>query len=297
MVMLINNKEVAITGRFPRTAKLADEYEWVEDPIKFSEDLRSMAAGADVFSFLGKITQRESPYHFIQSIENISVIPLTTYQSWWKSQINDKTRNMIRKSQKAGVEVRLVEFTDELVWGIKNIYDESPLRQGKPFKHHGKAFDILKKEHITFLERSQFIGAYYENKLVGFIKLVHGEGLSHTMQIISKQSYRSMAPTNALLAKAVEICTQRQVPYLHYGLWSKRSLGEFKRHNAFECLTITRYYIPLNWKGKLLLSLNLHRDLVGRMPEWLVDAFVNVRAKLYMLKNGFGKAFMAAPHR
>ena len=287
--MLIDEKEIVITGRFPRIAKLADEYDWVEDPVNFGQQIRRVCAEADAFSFLGKMTQRESPYHFIQSMESISVIPLTTYESWWKNQIKDKTRNMVRKSQKAGVEVRLVEFTDELVWGIKDIYDESPLRQGKPFKHYGKVFDTLKKEHITFLDRSQFIGAYYENKLIGFIKLVHGEGLSHTMQIISKQRYQNMAPTNALLAKAVEICAQRQVPYLQYGLWSKRSLGEFKRHNAFECLNLRRYYIPLNWKGKLFLRLNLHRDLADRMPEWFADFLVNLRTKLYMLKYGVGK--------
>lgn len=295
--MLVGDKEVVIAGRFPRIAKLAFEYEWVENPVRFSEQIRRACAKADVFSFLGKITERESPYNLTQSVERISVIPLTTYEAWWKNAINVKTRNMIRKSEKAGVEVRLVEFTNELVRGIKEIYDESPLRQGKPFLHYGKEFDTVKKEHITFLGQSQFIGAYHQNKLIGFVKLVHGEGMSHAMQIISKQSCQNMAPTNALIAKAVEICTQRQVPYFHYGLWSRGSLGEFKRHNAFECLNLRRYYMPLNRKGILHLRLNLHRDLADRMPEWLADFLLNVRAKLYRLRYRFGRTVETVAQR
>ena len=288
--MLIVEKEVVLCGKYPRIARLAFEYDWIEDPRVFVEQVRRSGKAVDVFSFLGKVDEGSNVYEFPQAVESISVIPLSTYDVWWKRQINDKTRNMIRKSHKAGVEVRLMEFTDELVHGIKQIYDESPLRQGKPFAHYGKDFDTLKKDHASFLEKSEFVGAFYDNKLIGFIKLVHGVGLSHLMQIISQKSYQSKAPSNALIAKAVEICAKRQVAYLHYGIWSMRGLGDFKRHHGFECLNLRRYYIPLNWRGRLFLTLNLHHDFADRMPEWLVDFMVNLRTRLYMRKYGMGKA-------
>ena len=282
--MLVNGREVVLSGRVPRIARLSHEYDWLEDPRGFARQILDTNREADIFCFLMRPGLEHPSCELPQSVESISVIPLTTYECWWKKQINDKTRNMIRKSQKTGVEVRLVDFTDEFVWGIKDIYDESPLRQGKPFRHYGKDFATVKKEHITFLERSQFIGAYHDNRLIGFVKLVHDEGLSHLMQIISKKQYHRLAPTNALLAMAVEICAQRKVQYLHYGLWSKRGLGDFKRHNAFECLNLRRYYIPLNWRGKLLLKLNLHRNLSDQMPAWLTEYLVKLRAKLYTLQ-------------
>ena len=63
---------------------------------------------------------------------------------------------MIRKALKSGIEVRLEEFTDSFVQGVKGIYDESPVRQGKRNRHYKKDFDVLKVEHGTFLDRSQF---------------------------------------------------------------------------------------------------------------------------------------------
>lgn len=186
--------------------------------------------------------------------------------------------------------MRLVDFTEELVRGIKGIYDESPLRQGKPFKHYGKDLEMLWKEHVTFVERSQFVGAYYEDQLIGFIKLVHGDGLSHLMQIISKKNFQDKAPTNALIAKAVELCTERQVRYLHYGLWSKRGLGDFKRHHAFERLDLRRYFVPINWRGTFYLKMKLHHDLSGLAPEWLADSIVDLRTKFYLRKYGVGRA-------
>jgi hypothetical protein len=284
--VLVQGREVTVSGRLPRIVRLAYEYDWLENPQDFVEQLLRTGSKGDVFSFLDRPTLKAPGWNYRHSMESISVIPLTSYEVWWKNQINDKTRNMIRKSQKMGVEVRLTAFTDELVWGIKEIYDESPVRQGKPFRHYRKDFLTIKKDHITFVERSQFIGAYYENQLIGFIKLVHDQGLSHLMQIISKKRYQRMAPTNALLAKAVELCADRGVEYLHYGLWSKRGLGDFKRHNAFERLNLPRYYVPLSLHGKLLLKMNFHRNVSEQMPEWLIEWLLNMRAKLYMLRYG-----------
>jgi hypothetical protein len=289
--LLIDNKEVVVVGRFIGTAKLKAEYfEWVDDPLGFLAKMSATGEKIDLFTFLQRISDESIRYNYCSEWDGIAVLPITTYEVWWKKQINDKTRNMIRKAQKSGVEVRPVEFSDDLIRGIKEIYDESPIRQGKPFKHYGKDFETLKKDHISFLNRSQFIGTYYKDELIGFVKLVHDEGLSHLMQIIAKIHHRDKAPTNALIAKAVEICAQRSVPYLHYGIWSKRGLGDLKKHHAFECFNLRRYFVPLNWRGKLILKLKLHRHFSDRIPGILVDFLVSSRSKWNSLRYGLGRS-------
>ena len=283
--MLVDNKEVVVSGRFPRTARLRAEYfECIDNPGGFVAKARAAGLRADIFTFLPALADRNPRHdlHFEQ--ESISVLPITTYENWWNRQINGKTRNMIRKAQKSGVEVRVVEFTDEFVNGIVAIYNELPLRQGKPFKHYGKNFETLKQAHITFLERSEFIGAFYGNELIGFVKLVHDKGISSMMQIISKIAHRDKSPTNALIAKAVEICAGRKIPCLHYGVWSRRTLGEFKRHHAFEEFKVPRYFVPLNARGKLFLALGMHRKFSEYLPVRWQDFLANFRAKWVSFK-------------
>ena len=288
--MLVENKEVVVSGKFPRIARLQDEYyDWVEDPRDIVAKVKSGGVKADMFTFLQKVTDRTTRYDYHHEQDSIAVLPITTYEHWWTKQINVKTRNMVRKAEKCGVSVRVVEFNDDLIKKIKEVYDESPLRQGKPFKHYGKDLATLKSSHISFLDRSQFIGAFYGNELIGFIKLVHDEGISHLMQIISKISHRNKAPTNALIAKAVEICAQRGMPYLHYGIWSKRGLGDFKKHHAFEKLDLMRYFIPLNVKGKMILALKLHHKFSERLPQKWVDIILGLRSRWNAIKYDVGE--------
>ncbi len=285
--MLVNNKEVVVSGRFPRTARLkAEYYEWVDDPPGFAAQARAARVKADLITLLRSVADRSAWDDLHLEQDSIAVLPITTYEDWWKKQINDKTRNMIRRAQKSGVETRLVEFTDDFVKGIKTIYDESPLRQGKPFKHYGKDLATLRNSHISYPDRSQFIGAFYRDELIGFVKLVHDNGMSHLMQIISKIGHRSKAPTNALLAKTVEICAERRIPYLHYGVWSRRGLGDFKKHHAFERFDLQRTFIPLTWRGRLLLALGLHRRLSERVPQHWIDALSGLRSRWNAYKYG-----------
>lgn len=278
--LLIGHQEVIVAGRLPRVARLEAEYfEWVRDAGSFLHKLKTNRVRADVFTFMQGIAEREPKFNFHMEWDSIAAVPITTYENWWKKQINDKTRNMVRKAEKKGVELRSTQLTDEFVRGIEEIYNESPTRQGKPFKHYGKDFETLMRDHATFLDRSEFVGAYYQKELVGFIKLVHDDGAWHLMQIISKIAHRDKAPTNALIAKAVEICANNQIPYLHYGIWSRRGLGDFKKHHAFERLDLPRYFVPLTPLGKIILSLKLHRKISDQLPQELVDFLASLRRK------------------
>ncbi|HEY5742752.1 MAG TPA: hypothetical protein VIS99_09435 [Terrimicrobiaceae bacterium] len=272
---------VTVTGRISRIVRLRDEYhDFVQNPDEFLAALGSQRhLHGNLFTFIQRVPDRTPRFPYHLEWDAAAVLQLSTYDNWWKKQINDKTRNMVRKAHKAGIEIRDVEFSDELVEGIARIYNETPIRQGRRFKHFGKSLATIKQEHATFLDRSDFIGAYHKGELVGFIKLVHGEGVSNLMQIISMISRRDKAPTNALIAKAVERCASRGVPFLHYGTWSRRSMGDFKKHHAFERLAIPRYYVPLNFFGSMLLRAGLHRNLIEKVPVSWLDQLASWRSK------------------
>lgn len=283
--IVVDGIEIATSGRLLRTARVrAEGFECIEKPAEFFEKARAAGLKADMFTFLQEIGEQKPRHDFYHEPDYLSVMSITTFDEWMKKQINGKTRNMIRKAEKCGVEVRLSECDDEFVRGIERIYNESPIRQGKPFQHYNKDFETLKKAHLTYADKSQFIGAYLNGEMIGFIKLFHGKGISSLMQIIAMVSVRDKAPTNALIAKAVEICAQRGVNRLHYGVWSRRSLGEFKKHHAFEKYELPRYYVPLTAKGRAALSLKLHRKLTERLPGKWQDYLADQRGLHYARK-------------
>lgn len=281
------SRHVVINGSILRIASVeAEWYEKVDDPLSFIIALKRFGKlRADLFTFMQRIPETTPSYvGYYMELDNVAAIPITTFEHWWTKQINDKTRNSARRLNKKGGDIRIVQFNDEFVKGISNIYNEVPIRRGKRFWHYGKSLDAVKKENGTFLERSIFIGAFSNNTLIGFIKLVYEPAYASIMQIISMIKHHDKAPTNALLAKAVELCAERKIPYLTYakyiyGKKGKDTLSDFKFHNGFEKIDIPRYYIPLTWRGKLALKLRLHHGILERLPNKIVIYLLNIRAK------------------
>ncbi|MDH4186729.1 MAG: hypothetical protein OEV08_07010, partial [Nitrospira sp.] len=139
------------------------------------------------------------------------------------------------------------------------------------FWHYQKDFDTVKRENSTYLERSAYIGAYFNDELIGFIRMVYIGNVAATLQVISQKRHFDKKPTNALIAKAVEICEMNKVSHLVYGNYlyndMHNSLTEFKRRNGFEQILLPRYYIPLTLKGQIALKLRLHHPLVKLIPK------------------------------
>lgn len=281
-VLTIADKEIVVSGILPRVARLGAEYhEYLDDVDGFLSRWDKSGTDADIFTFLQPISDSVPKHSYPCELDSISVLSIDTYEKWWKGQISDKTRNMVRKAGKKGVTTRLIDFDDELVKGIEAIYNESRLRQGKPFKHYGKDFDALRRAHATYLERSVFLGAFHEEILIGFVKMILQESSASIMQIISMFAQRDKAPTNALLAKAVEICAGRGIRFLQYGAWSRRSLGDFKLRNGFKRFELPRYLVPLTLRGRIAIGLKLHRNLRDFIPGEALDFLVSWRARWF----------------
>jgi hypothetical protein len=275
-------RELQITGSFLRTARLQSEhYVPLEDASVLIRELESSKLRVDIVTLLQDLNDPRPQYPFHHEAEGFAVLPIPTYDEWFGRQLYNKPRNALRKALKSGVEVRLEDFSESLLRGIKSIYDESPVRQGRRNRHYKKDLETLRKEHGTFLERSQFIAAYFSGEMIGFAKLTFSEGFGTIMNFLSKISHRDKAPNNAILAKAVEVCAARQVQRLVYGVWGRgggEGLVEFKVANGFQCVEVPRYYVPLTVLGKLALSTGVHRGVAERLPKRYVAAAANVRA-------------------
>ena len=296
--MKVCGRSILVQGRVIRIARLeADGFEFLEDPDAALIDLRQLERRIDLFTFIQKLPDTSPKYGYPMEWDNVAALPVSTFDHWWTRQINDKTRNMVRRAEKKGVAVREVPLDDVLVQGISAIYNESPIRQGKPFWHYGKDLETVRKENGTFLDRSVFIGAFLGESLIGFAKLVSDEvrGQVGLMQIISMIQHRDKASANALIAQAVRSCAERRIPYLVYAKFSygkkqRDSLSDFKRYNGFQRIELPRYYIPLTLAGQAALRLGLHRGLVDHIPESVLARLREIRSLWYNRKFQAAKA-------
>jgi hypothetical protein len=261
-------------------AQLEDEwYEEVEHPEKVIESLKRARARADIFTFWQRIPDVNPRFEYYKEWESIAALRVTSFDHWWNKQIRSNTRNHIRKSQKTGLEVRETQYDDAFVRGITEIFNETPVRQGRKFWHYGKDFATVKQQFSRFLFREDLIGAYYQDELIGFLMLGNAGQYGVIGQILSKVRHRDKATNNALMAKAVEVCARRGLPYLVYVQWGSQSLADFKRQSGFEETPIPRYYVPLTRRGRLVLHLGLHRGWREIVPPPVKSRLKNLRSR------------------
>lgn len=290
--MNVCGREIKVEGRMVRIARLdAEKYHFLEDPETFLDGLRKCGEHVDLFTFMQKLPESSPKFSYPMELDNFAAIPVSSFDHWWTKQVDAKTRNMVRKAEKKGVVLREVAFDDALLWGIWEIYNECPVRQGRPFTHYGKDLETVRKEEATYLDGSVFIGAFLGEQLIGFVKMVPDESGTQAglMNIVSMVKHRDKAPTNALVAEAVRTCAARKISYLvyanfAYGKKQPDSVADFKEHNGFLRMDVPRYYVPLTLAGRLALRLGLHHNLIDRVPEPVVSKLRELRNAWYNRK-------------
>lgn len=279
-------KDINVSGRLLRIAWLEGEkYRFLDDPKQVVDGLRSSGAGADLFTFIQRVSEPDAKFPYPMEWDNFAVLPVSTFENWWTKVLGFKGRNKAKQAEKKGVELREIPFDDVLIEGIWRIYNETPVRQGKRFPHYGMPIEKVRPYAGTFLDSSVFIGAFYENVLIGFAKLTIDETRTQAglMHIISLLEHRDKAPTNALIAQAVKACADRNIPNLvysnfAYGNKQKDSLSDFKERNGFRRINIPKYYVPLTYRGSVALRLGLHHKLIERLPEPIIAKIRECRA-------------------
>ena len=285
----ICGKEIRIDKKLIRVAYIDGEgYQFLENPDAAVNALRDSKTRIDVFTFIQRLSDTTPRYDYPLEWDNMAALPITSFDDWMTKQIDFKVRNKVRKAGKNGVTVQEMAYDDAYVQGIHNIYNESPVRQGKPFWHYGKDLETVRKMNGTFFDRSIFIGASFEGGLIGFVKLVFDEERKQAglMQIVSMIKHQDKAPTNALVAQAVRSCADRGISHLwyanmSYGKKQADGLADFKRHNGFQKIDVPRYYVPLTAAGKLALRLKLHHGWSELIPEPVAATYRKVRKQWY----------------
>jgi hypothetical protein len=294
----IDGRTVLTTGNWLRMAAVQDEEltegETVANPESFVSQLEESGLNADIVTFAQKLADPTPKYTYHLEWDNVAIIPITTFSEWWEKRVESSVRRAVKKAAKLGVVVKLVELDDAFVNGIVAINNETPVRQGRAFWHFQKSFEDVKRENSTYPGRNAFLGAYFQDELIGFMRIIYTDRVASTVQLLSKMKHYDKRPANAMIAKAVEICEQQGISYLMYCNYvyndPNSSLTEFKRRNGFEQILIPRYYIPLTLKGQIAMRLGLHRGLVRRIPRPILSSLLRIRSFWYehRLKAGKG---------
>jgi hypothetical protein len=280
---------VIVTGTWIRTAEIKDEGVvegvTVADPHSFITKLKESDLKADLFTFTQRPPETTPKYDYHRDWDNWAAIPTTRFEDWWEN-LPQASRKNVRRAGRRGVVVKVIPFDDDLVRGVHRIYNNIQIRDGRLFWHYGQDINNVRQGLATYLDRSEFIGAYLGEELIGFLKMVYVDDTATIFHIISMDEHYDKRPQNALIAKAAEVCEQKAISHLIYGKFiygNKRrsSLVEFKRRNGFQQINFPRYYIPLTLKGELFVRLRLYRGFTGLLPEPILYIGLSCRAWYY----------------
>jgi hypothetical protein len=288
-----NYRPILVKGRWLKIATVVDEA-WsnneISDPDLYLKMLRNNSGGikADIFTFTQKPPNTRIMYSYSHEPESVAALCFGSFKEWWEG-LPQETRKNVRRSQKRGVTVKIGQFDDQTVRGIVELNNESPVRQGRAFAHYGKTFDEVKNDYSAFLERSDLVCAYSGDELIGISKIVYRGEIASILQLLVKLSHSDKRPSNAILAKVVELCESKKIYCITYGLFTygnKRTspLQEFKTRNGFAEMLIPRYNVPLTRWGTLCIKLKMHRGLSGILPDSVLQIALKARGKWYRLK-------------
>ncbi len=287
-------KAIITRGKWLGIAQVHDE-QWLEteleDPQGCIEKLKergSRGLRADVFTFSQKPSSTAPKYSYLMEKESVAAIHLASFKDWWEK-LPQETRKNVRRSQKRGVVVEVRNFGADLIRGISEVNNDSPMRQRERNIYYGRSLVQVRKDYSSFLDRSDFICAYAGTEMIGFLKMVYRGDVASILNFTPKGSQSDKRPANALIAKAVELCEAKGISYLTYGKYNYGKKGdsplrEFKIRNGFEETLVPRFYVPLtNW-GRVCLALKLHRGLLGLLPHGLISCAIRAREKWYDFK-------------
>ncbi len=265
---------------FVRIARYAEENEFLHyAPLSTGFFEKLAERQVDLFTFIER--KWSSPPSISSSRwskveDNVALLKIIPYEDWLNS-VGKKTRNMIRKAEKSCVKVEIADPSEKLAKGIWRIYNETPVRQNRAFSHYGLTLDNVKALISAHAKDGTYIGAYFNGELVGFAQLLYGDQIAVMTQILSLQQHWDKAVNNALVAKAVEVCAAKSVPWLMYGrMGNHPSLDSFKKSNGFSKFDLTRYFVPLSTNGRVAAKLGLHKELKDTLPQRLKGPLIPV---------------------
>jgi len=260
---------------FYRKGKFSLEFHY---PFDFNEFLVASASSpADVVTFVDFASGMCVPDSVSPRIraeqDDAAVLEISTYEDWWNN-AEKRTRNMVRRASKCGVQVRLVDVDEQLIEGAYQIYNETRIRQGRLYVGYGTRKEHL-RERFFGLRDPQLIGAFHQGRMVALMHLICGNSVAAVRTNLISVGSRNTLPNNAgigyaLVAAAIERCSKLGIRRIVYGkLGWQPGLDFFKRSIGFEKKIVPRYYLPFTRRGTEAMRLGLHREAWMLLPRVL----------------------------
>jgi hypothetical protein len=244
--------------------------------------------GVDLFtfierSFLGASASKKLE-HF-SSPETIGLLCIKTFDEWFKSATDNTTRRHIRKAQRMGLKVSVVDINETFLRGAFRIYNETSIRQGRKYSGYGLSMAELRRK-FSLMDDSEVLGAYFDNELIGLIWVGYGDRVAAVNSFLSLISCRDKYyPNNALLAETVKRCCQKGYNFLTYwNMGYNPGLDLFKKMNGFKRFFVPRYYVPLSTKGLLAIKLKLYQPIEHSFSPTVTRALVPIYNKVDMFR-------------
>lgn len=288
--LIIGGQKYQITGRIVRTLALREEYlEDVSDPEATVLEIQERKLPVDLFTFWQRPPETSPKFSYHMEWDNLAVVEISTYENWLKRQIHPNARNKIRRADRLGLAVRVEPYSEKLMAGLVELFNEAPVRRGKRNFYYGWDLERVKHTWATQLDQCVWVAAYYQEEFVGFVKLIVCDRLVRTSGTVAKEAHRDKGPMNALFAKCVELCAARGAPMLVYGKFNygrkgEDSLTQFKKTLGFHRLDLPRYYVPVSVRGRVGLRFGLHHTVSEVIPEPAQRMLLKMRSKWYDLR-------------
>lgn len=187
-------------------------------------------------------------------------IDLTDEDIIWGN-ITSKNRNMIRKAEKA--EVNIMHGKDSsLLEKFKTIYDSTMVRDhASPYYFFGD--DFYRSINANLQDNFELFYATLDKQIISMAMIIHANNQMHYHLSGSLPEYRHLAPSNLLLYKAALWGKEKGFGTFHLGggVGSQQdSLYKFKAafnrnsHNTFSI-------------GKLIINEQVYQDLVDQRTK------------------------------
>ena len=149
--------------------------------------------------------------------------------------IGAKSRNMNKKAQKSGIECREFEWNSKLD-DIYEINTSSLVRQGRQmdqaYLEYPKRVELLAEGDF----RIKHIGAFKEERLIGYIELFIYGNFAMTNRILGHKEYLKFGVMNLLFKEVVSFAIEDGIEYINYLTMENRennSLSAFKYRVGF----------------------------------------------------------------
>ena len=177
----------------------------------------------------------------------------------WRRRFSKKARNLVRKFERCGGEVALLDDPLEHLDEIMEVNLSAPVRQGRPlppsYTDRGAVEAGLRSRLEEMGEHFRVYAAFLRGRLAAYAYVVDLNGYAYISRFLAHAKYMGYAPSNGLLSAVIEDLCERSVEVVQYGYWSRRhpGLDHFLKQHGFLAGRVEAYYVPLSSRGALAL--------------------------------------------